>query len=122
MRTVCKFVEYDECFCLLCLDCGHFGGTFECIPALISDVDQGPFRAGAITPDGLIDEDFEAELGRAEVSRNVIFLCGFLCKILAILHADFVMHIEHNLGIYICLVYLSTSVCVERLLQHFKCP
>lgn len=27
-----------------------------------------PFRSGAITPDGLIDEDFEAEIGTPSVS------------------------------------------------------
>ena len=28
-----------------------------------------PFRGGSITPDGLIDEDFEEEIGQPVVSR-----------------------------------------------------
>lgn len=34
----------------------------------------GPFRGGAITPDGLIDEDFEAELGTPQVVFFLFFL------------------------------------------------
>lgn len=35
--------------------------------------EAGAFRGGAITPDGLIDEDFEKELGTPTVSFRITF-------------------------------------------------
>lgn len=41
--------------------------TFFIVIELAKDAEGGAFRGGAITPDGLIDEDFEKELGTPSV-------------------------------------------------------
>ena len=47
-----------------------------CISELAKEEAEGhPFRGGAITPDGLIDEDFEEELGSPAQEVSIELWC-----------------------------------------------